>query len=88
MLRRWTAMSETVRLCISNSTDKNRRNTGMAYDEETLLPLHNLTKSGKETYELILKERADQILEQFQYPMKSIISSICRIFGVNAHADQ
>lgn len=41
----------------------------MVIDEETLVPLHELTEEGKEIYRRYLEYRADEILFKDKHPL-------------------
>lgn len=48
----------------------------MAYDDETLEILHGLTPEGKEQYQKMLEQKADEILFKSQHPLRWAINAV------------
>ena len=51
----------------------------MAYDEETLKPLHGLTEEGRLEYDRLLEEKADEILYRHSHPVRHFFKKILRM---------
>lgn len=48
----------------------------MAYDDETLEILHGLTPEGKEQYQKMLEQKADEILFKSQHPLRWVVNAV------------
>jgi hypothetical protein len=54
----------------------------MAYDTQTLEPLHGLTEEGKEHYHEMLERIADDMLYASKHPLRALVSNLkFKIFG-------
>lgn len=57
-------------------------NMSMAYDTQTLEPLHGLTEEGKEHYHEMLERIADDMLYASKHPLRALVSNLkFKIFG-------
>ena len=60
---------------------QNVNNFAMAYDDETLEILHGLTPEGKEQYQKMLEQKADEILFKSQHPLRWAMKFISEAFA-------
>lgn len=55
----------------------------MVLDEETLMPLHEMTEEGKQKYREYLEYRADEILFKNEHPLKYLWNYIRNMFHIS-----